>query len=96
MRITLIESGGFVGVPLQYEVDLSALDKKILTDLERITTSETSRLQPEPNSAGNIKIRLETDDGSVKELTMSYASPDPKITKLLQQLRACARIMHPK
>jgi hypothetical protein len=93
MRIILIESGGFVGVPLRYEVDVSALDAAVLSGLERAMVTATAGPQPPPTSAGGVRIRLERDDGSVNELTLSHAAPAPEIAELAQRLRACAKLV---
>jgi len=93
MRIVLIESGGFVGVPLRYEVDVSALDAAVLTALERAMVTATAGPQPPPTSAGGVCIRVEREDGSVNELTLSHAAPAPEIAQLLQRLHACAKMV---
>ena len=90
MRISLIESGGFVGVPLRYEVDVSALGPSDLFALEQAADAAGAARQPAPTSAGGVCIRMERDDGSVKELTLSHAAPTPEIAELAQRLRACA------
>jgi hypothetical protein len=94
MRIFLIESGGFVGVPLRYEVDASALDAPVLSALERAMAAAPAGMQPPPTSAGGVRIRLERDDGSAKELTLSHAAPTRETAELVQRLRACAKIVH--
>ncbi|MCP4700960.1 MAG: hypothetical protein GY862_29510 [Gammaproteobacteria bacterium] len=93
MRIVLIESGGFVGVSLQYEVDVSALDAADLSVLERAMVTATAGSQPPPTSAGGVCIRMERDDRSVNELTLSHATPAPEIAELIQRLRTCAKII---
>jgi hypothetical protein len=93
MRIFLIERGGFVGVPLRYEVDVSALDATDLSALEQALATKTARPQPPPTSAGEVRIRVERDDGSVDELTLSHAAPDPEFAGLVQRLRAAAEIV---
>ena len=93
MRISLIESGGFVGVSLRYEVDVSALGPVVLSALEQAAETVTAERQPAPTSAGGVSIRMELDDGSVKELTLSNAAPIPEIAELVQRLRACATIV---
>ena len=93
MRIVLIESGGFVGVPLRYEVDVSALDAAVLTALERAMVTAAAGPQPPPTSAGGVCIRVEREDGSVNELTLSHAAPAPEIAQLLQRLHACAKMV---
>ena len=91
MRIVLIESGGFVGIHLRYEVDLAALDKAVLPALERAVKTATPR--PQPTSAGATCIRIERDDGTVDELDLSHATPDRELTKLVERLRACAKMV---
>ncbi len=93
MRIVLIESGGFLGVPLRYEVDVSALGAADLSALERAMVTATAEPQPAPTSAGGVCIRMERDDGSVNELTLSHAAPAPEIAELVQRLRAYARMV---
>jgi hypothetical protein len=95
MRIFLIESGGFVGVPLRYEVDESALDASVLSALERAMAAAPAGMQSSPtSSAGGVRIRMERDDGSAKELTLSHAAPTQETAELVQRLRACAKIVH--
>ena len=93
MRIFLIESGGFVGVPLRYEVDVSALGAAVKSALERAMVTATAGPQPPPTSAGGVCIRMVRDDGSVNELTLSHAAPAPEIDELVQRLRACAKVV---
>jgi len=92
MRIFLIESGGFVGVPLRYEVDASALEASVLSTLERVMVAAPAGAQSLPTSAGGVRIRLEHDDGSASELALSHAAPAQEIAELVQRLRACAKI----
>ncbi len=94
MRIFLIESGGFVGVPLRYEVDVPALGAAVLPALERALATAAAGPQPPPTSAGGVCIRMVRDDGSVNELTLSHAAPAPEVDKLVQRLRACAKLVH--
>ena len=93
MRIFLIESGGFVGVPLRYEVDESALDASVLSTLERAMAAASTEAQPSTTSAGGVRIRLERDDGITRELILSHAAPTQEIAELVQHLRACAKIV---
>jgi hypothetical protein len=93
MRIVLIDSGGFVGVPLQYEVDVSELGAGDVPALERALVTAAAEPPPPPTSAGETCIRLERDDGSVNELTLSHSAPAPEIAELVQRLRACAKMM---
>ena len=93
MRIVLIDSGGFVGVSLRYEVDASALDAAVLSALERAMVTATAGAQFPPTSAGGVSIRMERDDGSVSELTLSHAAPVPEIAELVERLRASAKIV---
>lgn len=93
MRIVLIESGGFVGVPLRYEVDVSALDAGVLSVLERAMATAAAGPRPPLSSAGAVRIRMERDDGSVNELTLSHAPPAPEFADLAERLRACAKLV---
>lgn len=93
MRIVLIESGGFVGIHLRYEVDLGALDRAVLPALERVMKTAAPRAQPQPTSAGETCIRIERDDGTVDELNLSHAAPDPEIAELVERLRSCAKMV---
>jgi len=93
MRILLTQSGGFVGVPLRYEVEVSALDQGVLAALERALVAVGAAGQPQATSAGEVRIRVERDDGSVQELTMSNAAPIRQVAELLPRLQACARIV---
>jgi len=93
MRILLIESGGFVGIPLTYEVDLQALGAEPVAALERAIQNGLSEPAPPPTSAGGVSVRLERDDGSIGELTVSNAAASAEAGPLVQRLRACARIM---
>lgn len=93
MRIVLIESGGFVGLPLRYEVDVPALGAAVLSTLERAMATATAGPQSPPTSAGGVCIRMVRDDGSVNELTLSHAAPAPEIDDLVQRLRACAKVV---
>ena len=93
MRIILIESGGFVGVPLRYEVDVSALDAGVLSVLERAMATAAAGPRPPLSSAGAVRIRMERDDGSVNELTLSHAPPAPEFADLAERLRACAKLV---
>lgn len=93
MRIFLIERGGFVGVPLRYEVDLSALAAADLSALEQALATKAAGPPPPPTSAGEVRIRVERDDGSVNELTLSHAAPDRELAELVERLRASAQIV---
>ena len=93
MRILLIESGGFVGIPLTYEVDLRALGAEPVA-LERAIKKAVSEPDLAPTSAGGVLIRLERDDGSTGELSASNAALSADIGPLVQRLRACARVTH--
>jgi hypothetical protein len=66
MRIVLIESGGFVGVPLRYEVEVTAVGAATLAALERALQTAATSPQPPPTSAGGVKIRIEHEDGRVR------------------------------
>jgi len=92
MRIFLIESGGFVGVPLRYEVDATALGASVLSALERAMAAAPAEEQPS-TSAGETRIRLEGDDGSIRELTLSHAAATRETAELVENLRAFARIV---
>jgi hypothetical protein len=91
MRIFLIESGGIVGIPLRYEVDISLLGNELLLELERTM----DKMPPHaPSSAGEVLVRLERDDGSVKEFNLSNdVSVTPDIVNLVRHLRECAKIV---
>ncbi len=89
----MIESGGFVGIPVRYEVDLTALGAEAVTALERAIDKSMFEPEPLPTSAGGVSIRLERDDGSTGELTVSNAKASPEVGPLVQRLRACARVM---
>lgn len=93
MQIVLIERGGFVGAPLRYKVDMSVLDAADVTALERAMVTAAAEPQTPPTSAGEVCIRLERDDGSVRELTLSNAVRAPEVAELVQRLRACAQVM---
>jgi hypothetical protein len=93
MRIFLIESGGFVGVPLRYEVDASKIEPSVVSSLERAMVTAPAGVKSPPTSAGEVRIRLERDDGSVNELTLSHAAPSREIGELVQRLRASAKIV---
>ena len=93
VRIVLIESGGFVGVPLRYEVDMSALDAGVLSVLERAMATVAVGPRPPLSSAGGVCIRMERDDGSVNELTLSHALPVPEFANLVERLRTCAKLV---
>jgi len=94
MRIVLTESGGVVGVPVDYEVDASGLSAADLSTLEKTVEAATASAQPPPTSAGGVCIRVEGDDGSVKELKLSHAKrPSPEVIELVERLRSSAKIM---
>ncbi len=93
MRIVLIESGGFVGVPLRYEVDEARVGAAALAALERALQTAATTPQPPPTSAGSVKIRMEHEDGRVRELVFSHSLPAPEIADLVQHLRRHARII---
>ena len=94
MKIVLTESGGFVGVPLHYEVDVSALSATDVSALEMTMASTSANPPQSPTSAGGIRIRLETDDGNVKELNLSHTDrPSRETSDLVERLRSCAKIM---
>lgn len=96
MKIFLIESGGFVGVPLQYEVNVSALEKTVFSALKRVVKEINTLTTPPPTSAGEITIRIEHDDGSINEISTSHASPSKEIVELVQHLRTFAKIVPKK
>ncbi len=97
MRIVLIESGGFVGVPLRYEVEVSKIGATVLAELERVLQAAGRMPPPAPTSAGSVKIRVEQDDGRVRELVLSHSSqPAPEIADLVERLRRGARIIREK
>ena len=91
MRVVLIESGGFVGTPVRYEVDVSAIDAAIWSALEQAVAAATGEPRPPLTSAGGLCIRVERDDGGVSELTLSYAAPAAGLAELADRLRACAK-----
>ncbi len=93
MRIVLIESGGFVGVPLRYEVEVSAVGGATLAALERALQVTAKAPQPPSTSAGGVVIRVEREDGRVRELVLSHSTPAPEITELVQHLRRHAKII---
>lgn len=90
MRVFLIQTGGFVGLPLTYRVDVPALDQQVLELLElRLAAAGTPAT---PNSAGSTIIRVELDDGSCQELEVPTKDPEPEMAELVQQLRAAATL----
>lgn len=93
MRIVLIESGGYVGVPLEYEVDVSALGEADVSALESAMVTASAEPQSAPSPAGEVSIRMESDDGSVNELTVSNDAPAPEFAELVDRVRACAKIV---
>lgn len=95
MRIVLVESGGFVGVPLEYEVDVCALGAADVSALKSAMVTAPAEPHPAPNSAGGLCIRMEDDDGSENELTLSNAAPGPatEIAALVDRVRACAKLV---
>jgi hypothetical protein len=94
MRIFLTESGGVVGLPIRYEVDESALDGADLSTLEEVIATAAVGPRPVPTSAGECCIRVERDDGSISEITLSHAAPAPEIAELVQRLRSFAKVVH--
>lgn len=93
MRIFLIESGGFVGVPLRYEVEVSAVGVAALAALEHALKVTVKAPQPPSTSAGGVTIRVEREDGRVSELILSHSTPAPEIAELVQLLRRHAKII---
>jgi hypothetical protein len=91
MRILLIQSGGFVGRPLRYEVDVSKLSQPDLAALERAMAEVPAARPPAMTSAGETRVRLERDDGTVAERSISHANPDPRLGQLADKLRAHAK-----
>ncbi len=96
MKIFLIESGGFVGVPLWYEVNVSALEKTVFSALKQAVMAGDALTNPLPTSAGEVTIRIENDDGSINEITTSHAAPSREIVELIRNLRAFAKIVPKK
>jgi hypothetical protein len=88
VRILLIQSGGFVGRPLRYEVDISKLSPADLAALRRAMAEVPAAAPPAMTSAGETRIRLEGDDGTVAERSISHAKPDPRLTQLAEKLQA--------
>ncbi|HEY6000592.1 MAG TPA: hypothetical protein VI078_15000 [bacterium] len=94
MRIVLTETGGFVGIPLQYEVDVSGLPTTVLAALEVAMSQAEKAPGPPATSAGATRIRWEQEGGRVREAVVSHASPAAsggEIAKLVEVLRAHAR-----
>lgn len=93
MRIVLIESGGFVGLPLRYEVEVTTIGAAALAALERALQKAATTPRSPPTSAGGVKIRVEYEDGRVRELVLSHSLPTPELADLVQHLRRHARII---
>jgi hypothetical protein len=94
MRIILTESGGFVGVPVRYEVDASKLDDGTLAQLLRAVEPPARDTPARATSAGGTTVRLEHDDGTTGELTLSHAAPPPpSLAALVGRLRAAATLI---
>lgn len=93
MRVTLTDTGGFVGVPLTYEVDVAALSEEDLLSLEDALVTDVKEESCSGNSAGATSVRMEREDGSVAESIMSHVGQPKEISELLGRLRANSKIV---